>query len=434
MVRELRSYLPAHVNAWIDEGQLVSGDSLEQSLRNAIQADVDFLVVFLDEGAIKSEWVRKELAWAREQEDRLGRPFIVPILIDETEMGDLSWVTDRVHLKCHGFRESDIARLAAELSSDLFAALSRDLERIRQPVVDHSLSVLDEADKLLQQSAHEIRSIVFPYRKANPLRMTQLLERLGSSAQVKVRSANDLQELLFRLRQRRLLSGIVVSGSTIHVEEEHLNWRSQEALAAKQAAADAVTDWIDDGQIVFLDAGSTTIRICRNIGQGVRFRRWQKLTVVTNSVPVAGELAEVANDLGLEDNSPRLQVYVAGGRMRMNTSCIVSTGRAQTHIATLADELGGFDIAFVGTNGVWWPDGCTTTAPLEASGKKVALLNARRRVVLAESSKYDVRQEEVFGTFDMDIELVTAADERRATVEEFAARLGSTTSKITIVE
>lgn len=436
LVREVRGFLPEHVNAWIDEKDLIAGDPLERKIRNAIQVDTDFLVVFLDENAARSEWVQKELLWAREQELTLGRPFILPILIDDGDMGELNWLKERLCLKCHGYKEADISRLASELSSALFAWLSRDLERLRRPTEQKQsdFSILDQADKLLQQAAHHIRTAVFPYQKSNPLKLVNLYDQLTASGRVPVSSPNELQELLFRLRQRKLLSGIVISSGNIYVEEEHLSWRLQEAVAAKQAMADHVSEWITDGNCIYLDAGSTTIHICHNICRGVRFRQWARLTVVTNSIPAADELVAVASELGLEDGSPALQLYIVGGRTRMNTSAIVRLNSGTTDIVELSQFLGGFDIAFVGTNGVYWPQGCTTAATSEAEGKHQALSNGRRRVIMADSSKYNLRQDEVFASFDLGLEIVTAADENRSLVESFSESLRSTPSKIILVD
>lgn len=434
LVREVRSHLPDHVNSWIDEKDLIAGELLERSIRNSIEASADFLVCFIDESAVRSEWVAKELAWAKDEEGRLGRPFILPVLVEDVDLGSLGWLADRLFLRCHGYREFDVSRLADELSSTLFSWLSRDLDNLRQPpVTQNDLEVLDKADSLLQDAARHIRAIVLPYRKRSPLKLSKLYAELSSDGTVRVRSENELNDLLFRLGQRRLLSGTVISNGGIYVEEEHLNWRSQQALVAKQAIADTVSAWFEDESIIFLDAGSTTMLVCKNICRGVRFGEWERLTIVTNSVPLAAEFANVANDLGFEDRSPKLQIFMVGGRMRMNTSCVVALGGNGSEISALANHLGGFDLALVGTNGVYWPEGCTTTSPLEAAGKRSALDNAKRRVVLAESTKYNLRQDEVFAEFDMNLEIVTAIDQERSMVDEFSTKLEGTSSKILLV-
>lgn len=436
LVREVRSFLPEHVEAWIDEQELLVGDRLETRIKSAIKSESDFLVVFLDESVARSEWVRRELDWAREEEGRLHRPFILPVLIDDVDAAELPWLADRLYLRCNGFAAEDIRKLASDLSSSLFGLLSRDLDRRRTPAVpsENPLSVLDQADQFLKDAAHSIRTIVLPHRRGNPLKLAKLYDALIRGEDVQLGSPEGLHDLLFRLRERKLLSGVVISAGTIYVEEEHLNWRLQESLAAKQSMADFVTEWIGDGNTIFVDGGSTMLRVCRNICQGVRFRQWETLTVVTNSAPAIAEFATLANELGLDDRDPRLQVYVVGGRMRMNAATVVARPAEATSIDRIAQSLGGFDIAFCGTNGITWPEGCTTTAIEQAEGKRSALTNARRRVIVADSSKYDAKQDQVFADFDMALEVVTVDDGERSRVEHLAAQLEGSPSRVIIID
>lgn len=436
LVREVRSFLPEHVGAWIDEQELLVGDRLEMRIKSAIESESDFLVVFVDESVARSDWVRRELEWARAEEDRLNRPFILPVVIDELDQADLPWLSDRLYLRCNGFSAEDIRKLASDLSSALFGLLSRDLDRRRthHEPAESPLSVLDQADQFLKDAAHHIRTIVLPHQRGNPLKLAKLYEILTKSKHVPIGSPADLHDLLFRLRERKLLSGVVISAGAIYVEEEHLNWRLQESMAAKQAMADFVVEWIRDGNTVFVDGGSTALRICRNICQGVRFRQWESLTVVTNSAAAIAEFAALANELGLDDRDPRLQVYVIGGRMRMNAATVVSHSDEATSIDSIAHALGGFDIAFCGTNGITWPEGCTTTAVEQAKGKRAALTHARRRVIVADSSKYGARQDEVFAEFDMGLEVVTVDDGERTRVESLAAQLVGSASRISVID
>jgi len=394
LVREVRSCLPEHVGTWIDEKDLLAGDPLERRIRNAIQSDCDFLVVFLEDSVVKSEWVARELAWARDEELRLGRPFIIPIVIEDAELGELSWLRERIYLRCHGYTEVDISRLASELSSALFGWLSRDIERLRRPPEPgpNDLAILDRADELLQVTARQVRTIVMPHRRGNPIRIGMLYDRLVSTGQVPMSSPEELNELLFRLRERKLLSGITIAAGKIFVEEEHLSWRLHESLAAKQAIAEYATDFIESGSVVFIDGGSTALQVCKSICRNMRFRAWDSLTIVTNSPPAAAECAALASDLGLDDYDQRLQLYSIGGRMRMNAATVVNMPEGDSQIPVIAEHLGGFDLALCGTNGIHWPTGCTTASPLQAKGKALALNLSRRRVIMADSSKYNMLQ------------------------------------------
>jgi DeoR/GlpR family transcriptional regulator of sugar metabolism len=431
LVREVRAALPHHVDAWIDEHELLVGESLENTLREAIQTDADFLILFLDERAAQSAWVRTELQWALDQERRNGRPFVLPILIDDRVPAEGEWVKDRLYLKCHGYRESDIRHLANELSSALFAWLSRDLESLRAEPSNSKgrLLLANRGDALLEKTAATIRRIVFPYRRDHPLPLRDLLDMLGRETDLGIASLDELHELLFRLRDRKMISGIALTGRTIFVGEEHLNWRTQEAIEAKRAAAEYVVDELADGQTVYLDAGSSTLEVCRGICRGVRFRRWEHLRICTNSIPVAAEVSDLANELGLEDDDPRLRVIVVGGQMRLNTSALVSSEEERT-----LEWDGEFDVAVIGTNGVSSQYGCTTTTASEAVDKRRALLQARRRFIMAEPSKYGVWQSEHFASFDDQLTIVTAVSGSDDRVMELAESLEGTSSTVELVQ
>ena len=62
LVREFRSLLPRFLDTWLDEDSLSWGDSFPAELRSSIQSGVDFLIIFLDNDAFGSEWVKQEVS------------------------------------------------------------------------------------------------------------------------------------------------------------------------------------------------------------------------------------------------------------------------------------------------------------------------------------------------------------------------------------
>ncbi|MGG8688462.1 hypothetical protein ACQ88Y_00090 [Streptomyces lividans] len=118
--------------------------------------------------------------------------------------------------------------------------------------------------------------------------------------------------------------------------------------------------------------------------------------------------------------------------MRMNAATVVALDGAESTIPALAEHLGGFDIALCGTNGIHWPGGCTTTSAAQAQGKRLALENSRRRVIMADASKYDVKQEMIFAGFDMGLEIITAPGGNRGIVEDLSSKIEGTGSTITL--
>ena len=79
-VRPLAQYLEKHgINVWLDEADLIGGDSLLNRLAAAVE-EVNILVVVLSQNSAKSNWVTKELSLAMTQEINGHHIKVVPIL------------------------------------------------------------------------------------------------------------------------------------------------------------------------------------------------------------------------------------------------------------------------------------------------------------------------------------------------------------------
>ena len=122
---------------------------------------------------------------------------------------------------------------------------------------------------------------------------------------------------------------------------------------------------ICDDDVVYLDAGTTTVRMVEHLKQS-------KATFVTNGVACALRLLELG-----------LRGYVLGGSLKPGTGAVVG-----------ADALGAlegynFTKAFLGINGITVRQGFTTPDPEEAAVKRKAAQRAYLTYILADSSKFE---------------------------------------------
>jgi hypothetical protein len=145
LVREIRDYLPKHIKTWLDEDDLLVADDLKVSIKSAIEEEADFVVIFLAREAIKSDWVKQELEWALEREKKIGRTFVLPVLVediwDEVEPEEFR---RRKYLKCLDQSKEGVRNCAQTLSNHIFAWLSRYLDeskrtRLKNPDIKISL-------------------------------------------------------------------------------------------------------------------------------------------------------------------------------------------------------------------------------------------------------------------------------------------------------
>ncbi|MER7011381.1 DeoR/GlpR family DNA-binding transcription regulator [Saccharopolyspora sp. NPDC000359] len=161
-----------------------------------------------------------------------------------------------------------------------------------------------------------------------------------------------------------------VYGGAIPVErldfEPGVSLRDQTNAAQKERIARAALELVPSRGTVLLDAGTTTSRLAGLLPAD------RELTVVSNSLTVATQLATRNN----------YNVHILGGRIRGTTLATVESWAL--------DVLRGLtvDIGFFGTNGFSAVRGCTTPDPAESAVKAAMVAASRKRVLLADHSKY----------------------------------------------
>ncbi|MCS7481275.1 DeoR/GlpR family DNA-binding transcription regulator [Umezawaea endophytica] len=165
-----------------------------------------------------------------------------------------------------------------------------------------------------------------------------------------------------------------VYGGAVTVErldfEPGVAQRDQTNAAEKDRIARAALDEIPERGTVLIDAGTTTARLATLLPTD------RELTVVTNSVPVAAIVAGRA----------ATTLHLLGGRVRGITLAAVESWTLTALEGLLVD------VAFLGANGFSLAHGCTTPDIAEAAVKAAMVKAARRRVVLADSSKHGADQ------------------------------------------
>jgi DeoR family fructose operon transcriptional repressor len=194
-------------------------------------------------------------------------------------------------------------------------------------------------------------------------RLDELSSALGVS-QATVR--RDLNALVAAGRLRRVHGGAVALDQRL--DEPHFDVKAAAAATEKQRIAARAVEMISPDDTVYLDSGSTVQALARLLPG------WNRLTVVTNSLPVATELV---------GRGPRL--IVIGGELRATSRAFVGP---LTRL--LLEEL-HLDRAFMGTFALSLDDGLTTTDPSEAYTKQLVLSRAREVILLADSTKMGTR-------------------------------------------
>lgn len=151
-----------------------------------------------------------------------------------------------------------------------------------------------------------------------------------------------------------------------HLEQEPgMTEKSSKNVHQKKLVAKYAVDCIAEGDVIYLDAGTTTSEM-------ISFLKDHTVTVVTNSVGLAARLVEL-----------QIATIVLGGRIKLATDAVVGS-QALEQLKQYR-----FNKAFMGMNGVHTDSGYSTPDPEEAILKRAAIQQAEEAFVLVDHSKFN---------------------------------------------
>lgn len=188
--------------------------------------------------------------------------------------------------------------------------------------------------------------------------VTELAALLGVS-EATIR--RDLQELGASGLLRRTHGGASLPEQG---DELPYHFKVTAFLPEKRRIGAVAASMVQSGQVVGCTGGTT-------VAQFVRALRGKDVTVVTNAVNVAADLA----------SSPETEVIVAGGSLRSQSYELVG------HVAERTIREFRLDVAVIGVDGLSIEFGLTTYSPAEAAVNRTFIEQAREAWVLADHSK-----------------------------------------------
>jgi DeoR/GlpR family transcriptional regulator of sugar metabolism len=194
----------------------------------------------------------------------------------------------------------------------------------------------------------------------------------------------DLRELDEAGRLRRVHGGALPR----HGDAAPFASRARRAPEAKASIARRAAACVEDGQVVILDGGTTTLELAHALRGDLR------ASVITTSPPVALALAD----------RPGLSVTVVGGTLRPHALVTVGAAAVETLRVIRAD------IVFLGVCGLH-PEIGVTTEDLEERHVKAAMIDGAAEVVaLADHDKLGTAMPMVVAPLSAVTRLVTDAE------------------------
>lgn len=229
---------------------------------------------------------------------------------------------------------------------------------------------------LAEERFAKIISIV---EREGSVTIAELMTELSASESTIRRDLNSLDAsgALTKVHGGAIANNVVVNTmDENYVNRSGLN-KEEKSIISKYAAK-----LIKPNDFVYIDAGTTTSLLIDYITE-------KKVVFVTNAIEHARKLSQRG-----------YTVYLLGGEMKISTEAIVG----ERAIESL--NMYNFSVGFFGANGVSTVKGITTPELKEAMVKKSAISKCKKKILLADSSKFNEVSSVKFADFK-DMEIIT---------------------------
>ncbi|WP_102349538.1 DeoR/GlpR family DNA-binding transcription regulator [Bacillus sp. Marseille-P3661] len=180
-------------------------------------------------------------------------------------------------------------------------------------------------------------------------------------------SESTIRRDLIQLENEKKLKRVHGGASLLHQKGEELSVFEKLAknLDEKDAIAKYAASLVNDGDCLYLDAGTTT-------HQMIAYITSKNIKVVTNGITHLETLLE-------QD----IETYSTGGLIKKKTKAFIGRGALE------GIQQYRFDKCFIGVNGIQIDCGFTTPDPEEALIKSLAIRLSQQAFVLADHSKFN---------------------------------------------
>ncbi|MEA4894621.1 MAG: DeoR/GlpR family DNA-binding transcription regulator [Oscillospiraceae bacterium] len=179
----------------------------------------------------------------------------------------------------------------------------------------------------------------------------------------------DVAELVKDGSVKKLYGGVRTakpqSGTLVSFTERTIKREKEKQLIGKLAA-----QLIQDGDIIFLDSGTTTLNIIPHIPPGIN------VTILTNNLAV----------INASTGNPGISIIAFGGRLNPDTASFSSRFMDM-------DFLRSFNVnkAFMAATGVSVESGATNSSQEELPIKKAMVERSNMRILVADATKFGQR-------------------------------------------
>jgi DeoR family myo-inositol catabolism operon transcriptional repressor len=160
-----------------------------------------------------------------------------------------------------------------------------------------------------------------------------------------------------------------VYGGVCSIQNENLipfNERQLKNIQAKKAVGKAAATLVEDGDIIYIDSGTTTMNMMDYLGDCMN------VIVLTNNLDAINRALPLSN----------INLISLPGTLERKTNSFVSADTVRTM------EKYNITKAFMASSGITESGSVTNSSPLEYEIKKAAIANSQEVYLLIDSTKY----------------------------------------------
>ncbi len=184
----------------------------------------------------------------------------------------------------------------------------------------------------------------------------------------------DIDELASKGLVKKIYGGVTIPDTQSMKPFEE---RSISNLGLKQYIAKKAASLVNDGEIIFIDSGTTTFPM-------VEFIQKKNITILTNNIEVIIKCI------------PHSNINVISLSGMLDRKALSFTG------STAVDVLQQYNIskAFLAATGISSKNGATNSSPAETAIKKTAIERSVKRYLLVDHTKFEVSSLVTYAQFD----------------------------------
>lgn len=202
----------------------------------------------------------------------------------------------------------------------------------------------------------EIKEYVFKHKTVS---LDELVDVFGVSKNTVRR---DIKLLVEQGEIKKVYGGVAVNHSTLTSFNDRQVWNQN----GKQKIAKMASDYVEDGDIIFVDSGTTTLEM-------LEFVKDKNITVVTNNVDFIVKAMPYDN----------LNIFSTGGMIERKTKSFISYKGLDIF------KTYNINKAFMASTGISITNGVTNSSPLESEIKSSAVKKCPHVFLLVDHRKFD---------------------------------------------